>query len=90
MKRSTNPMKRSTDPMKRSWVDYTPEDTVYELTMYEGGASIQAVELTRAEFLRLKAFLAADRGYVPAQQQHEPAEEKIAAQTSIDDVRAAF
>ena len=46
------------------WVNKTPDDNIYSLTMYEGGGSSeQEVNLTREEFVRLKRWVAALRGY---------------------------
>ena len=46
------------------WVNETPEECTYDLTMDDGdGSNIQDVELTRDEYLALKKHLAAMRGY---------------------------
>ena len=45
------------------WFQETPDDTSYDLTMYDsGGGSIQNVELSRDEYVDLKEYLAAHRG----------------------------
>jgi hypothetical protein len=47
------------------WVDETPESKTYDLIMWEGdgGMSEQEIRISRAEFVALKAHLAALRGY---------------------------
>ena len=45
------------------WANETPPDHSYSLDMYENSdVSIQSVELTREEFIKLKAHLAEMRG----------------------------
>ena len=48
------------------WVNETPDDYAYDLTMYEGGGSVsgQDISLTRDEFVALKQHLAVMRGYL--------------------------
>jgi hypothetical protein len=46
------------------WVNVTPDDNSYGLTMWEGGGgNEQEIDITRDEFIRLKRFLAALRDY---------------------------
>jgi hypothetical protein len=46
------------------WVENTPDDTVYELIMWNPeGDSAQQLEMSREEYIALKAHLAAMRGY---------------------------
>jgi|SRR6185295_14095788 len=47
------------------WVNETVDDTSYSLTMYEsgGGGSVEDIDMDRGEFIRLKRWLAALRGY---------------------------
>jgi hypothetical protein len=45
------------------WVDNTPYETEYELTMNNGDQNIQLIHLNREEYEALKAHLAALRGY---------------------------
>jgi hypothetical protein len=51
-------------PIDPDWVNDTPNDTMYSLTMFgpDGGAE-QDIELTRGEFVRMKRWVAALRGY---------------------------
>lgn len=49
------------------WVSKMPNETKYWLTMDHGeGENVQEVELSRAEFIALKAHLAKLRGYAGA------------------------
>jgi hypothetical protein len=46
------------------WVNATPDDNEYTLLMWDsGGDSVQQVEITRGEFITVKRWLAALRGY---------------------------
>lgn len=48
-----------------AWVNDTPPDHSYSLTMFQNSdSSIQDIELTREEYIALKEHLAAMRGYV--------------------------
>lgn len=47
------------------WLTHTPDETIYSLTMFDGGGTaVQDIEITRDEYLALKAHLANLRGYV--------------------------
>lgn len=51
------------------WVNETPEDCSYDLTMFEpGGGHIQDIELTRDEYIQLKQYLAVMRNHPVAQE----------------------
>jgi len=52
-------------PVKRpEWIDETPDQTEeYSLSMMVGCDFMQDVELTRDEFITLKAYLAKMRGF---------------------------
>ena len=46
------------------WLEETPDETSYDLTMYDsGGGSIQNVQLSRDEYIDLKEYLSAHRGH---------------------------
>ena len=46
------------------WVKETPADHLYTLTMFENSdAGIEEIQMSRAEYIALKAHLAALRGY---------------------------
>jgi len=53
------------------WIAETPEhiESSYELAMYNDGAGVQDIDLTRDEFEFLKTQLAIHRGYIPAERQ---------------------
>ncbi len=54
-------------PDAPNWATFTPEDTVYSLSMDNGrGGPDQVVEITREEFIMLKDCLARHRGMAPA------------------------
>lgn len=55
------------------WIEETPEETSYNLTMFdEGGAPVQDIELTRDEYIKLKRVLARVRGFdVPEEDEDE-------------------
>lgn len=47
------------------WVDETPEEPTYDLSMWDpGGSEEQSIPITRKEFIALKQHLAELRGYV--------------------------
>lgn len=47
------------------WVNDTPPEARYDLTMYVDRGDGQEINITREEFIELKRHLAAVRGYVP-------------------------
>jgi len=55
-------------PERPKWIDQTPDETSYVLTMYSNeGDAAQEVDITRDEYIELKAHLARIRGIsVPA------------------------
>lgn len=48
------------------WVDETPEDMVYFLAMSNNGEHLQDIDLTRAEYVALKRYLAEHLGFAVA------------------------
>lgn len=51
------------------WANETPPDHSYSLDMYQNSdVSIQSVELTRQEYIKLKVHLAEMRGLTPSKQ----------------------
>lgn len=60
-------------PEKPDWVNETPDETTYDLTMYgDHGGSIQEIDLARAEYIALKAHLAKLRGYTVPEDANAP------------------
>jgi hypothetical protein len=45
------------------WVENTPQEQAYELSMFDSDDNAQQIEMSREEFIALKAHLAALRGY---------------------------
>jgi hypothetical protein len=46
-----------------NWVANTPNEQAYELNMFDSDDNAQQIEMSRDEFIALKAHLAALRGY---------------------------
>ena len=61
---ATHSTKSFRDTELPDWIDETPEECSYELTMFEGiGGQVQQIDITRDEYLHLKKHLAKMRGY---------------------------
>jgi hypothetical protein len=55
------------------WIDETPDQNEeYTLSMWDNSEELQRIDLTREEFIALKAVLAVRRGFQPEPEQAAP------------------
>ena len=59
-KRAVKPATKAADVPE--WVTETPEETEFRLEVWDPGTALQIVELSRVEYVALKAHLAKLRG----------------------------
>jgi hypothetical protein len=74
------------------WVNDTPADHGYNLTMFEDNdIGVEEIDLTRDEYLELKRHLAVMRGYIAPQfdPKHVPADLVPLCQTEWELIEAA-
>lgn len=66
-RRQTEPKQPEEDEKEiPDWLDETPDEPEYRLTMFPGGGAAfaaQEIEMDRDEFIQLKEYLAEIRGY---------------------------